>query len=131
MSKLIILCVDDEPTILKTLKTQIKEHFGSTYSYEVAENADDALELVEELIIEEDEIIVIVSDWLMPGMKGDELLIEIHKKSPNSIKILLTGQADCEAIQRAREQANLHRCIRKPWSNQELIDTLESALSQY
>ena len=42
--------------------------------------------------------IIIVSDWLMPGMKGDEFLIQVHQKFPHIVKVLLTGQADSEAI---------------------------------
>ncbi|MDY7012363.1 MAG: response regulator [Cyanobacteriota bacterium] len=130
MSKPVILCVDDEKVVLQSLKAQIKEHFGNAYSYELAENAEDALEVIDELIEEETQIILIVSDWLMPGMKGDELLIEIHQKFPNTVKIMLTGQADEEAVQRAVREANLHRCLRKPWSETELIETLQSGIAE-
>ena len=80
--KPIIVCVDDEKFILDSLKTQLKSAFGDLYSYEIAESAGDALELIEELSDEGHSIVVIVSDWLMPGMKGDELLINIHHKFP-------------------------------------------------
>ena len=73
--KPIIVCVDDEKFILDSLKTQLKSAFGDLYNYEIAESAVDALELIEELSDEGHSIVVIVSDWLMPGMKGDELLI--------------------------------------------------------
>jgi CheY-like chemotaxis protein len=129
MSKPVILCVDDEKVVLQSLKAQIKENFGDTYSYEVAENADDALELIDELNEDEISIIIIVSDWLMPGMKGDELLIEIHQRFPKIVKIMLTGQANEEAIQGAYEKANLHRCLYKPWSEDELIETIKSGLA--
>jgi response regulator RpfG family c-di-GMP phosphodiesterase len=61
-------------------------------------------------------------------MKGDELLIQVHQKYPDIIKVMLTGQADREAIERTRQQANLHRCLHKPWSEEELIDVLLSGL---
>ncbi|MDY6785154.1 MAG: response regulator [Cyanobacteriota bacterium] len=130
MSKPVILCVDDEKVILQSLKTQIKERFGSTYSYELAENAEEALELIDELAEEDASLVIIVSDWLMPGMKGDEFLIEIHQKFPQSVKIMLTGQADENAVRRAFEQANLHRCLRKPWSENELIETIQSGIAE-
>ena len=63
-------------------------------------------------------------------MKGDELLINIHQKHPDIIKIMLTGQADEDAIARATEEANLHSCLYKPWNRQELIKTIQSALAQ-
>lgn len=130
MSKPVILCVDDERVVLQSLKTQLKQAFKDNYLYEVAEDADEALEVISEFNEEEISIILIVSDWLMPGMKGDELLIRIHEQFPNIIKIMLTGQADELAVQRAVEQANLHCCLHKPWSEEELIKTIKSALTK-
>jgi len=131
MPKPVILCVDDEVVILNSLKIQLKKEFGDVYLYEVAENADEALEIIEE-IQEEDEsdILVIVSDWLMPGIKGDEFLIRVHQKYPKIVKVMLTGQADAVAIERVKEQANLHRCLYKPWDGQELVETIKSGLAK-
>ncbi|MBE9128248.1 MULTISPECIES: response regulator [unclassified Coleofasciculus] len=130
MSKPVILCVDDEKAVLQSLRTQLMEAFGNDYAYEAAEDADEALEVIHELSEEDMSIILIVSDWLMPGMKGDEFLIRVHQQFPNVIKILLTGQADELAIQRAKDHANLHCCLFKPWSEAELIETLKSGLEQ-
>jgi len=128
MSKKVILCVDDEKIVLNSLKTQLREKFGSEYSYETAESADDASEIIEELVEESTDILIIVSDWLMPGVKGDEFLINIHKKHPNIVKIMLTGQADDDAIKRAYEQANLYKCLHKPWVESELFETIKTGL---
>jgi len=86
MSKNVILCVDDEKIILDSLKTQLKEKFGNDFSYETAENANDAEEVLNELTTEGCNVLIIVSDWLMPGIKGDEFLINIHKKFPGIVK---------------------------------------------
>ncbi len=126
--KKVILCVDDEKTILKSLKAQLKKHFSKNYTYECAESAIEALEILEELNKEGAQIMVIVSDWLMPQMKGDEFLVQVHQKFPNITKVMLTGQANEDAIERARREANLGHCIHKPWSEQELIAVLESSL---
>lgn len=130
MSKPVILCVDDEGIILLSMEMQLQKAFAEKYLYETAQSADEALEVMEELEAEGAEVIVIVSDWLMPGMKGDELLRIIHEKSPKAIKVLLTGQADKEAIERAQKVANLHRCLQKPWQTQELIEAIESGLAK-
>ncbi|UNU26646.1 response regulator [Microcoleus vaginatus] len=131
MSKPIILCVDDEVVVLNSLKIQLKKEFGDAYLYEVAENADEALEIMEEIQKEdESDILVIVSDWLMPGIKGDDFLIMVHKKYPNIVKVMLTGQADEVAIARVKEQANLHRCLYKPWERKELVETIKSGLTK-
>lgn len=130
MPKLSILCVDDEVIILNSLLRQMQAAFGDSYVYETSENAEEALEILEELQQESTDVIVIVSDWLMPGMKGDEFLIEVQKKFPNVVKILLTGQADEAAVERAKEQANLHRYLQKPWSEQELIACIQEGLEK-
>ncbi|MEZ5672839.1 MAG: response regulator [Thiotrichaceae bacterium] len=128
MPKPVILCVDDEVVILDSLKMQLKREFGDNYFYEMAENADEALEILDELEQDEVNILLLVSDWLMPGMRGDEFLIQVHQKFPKTIKIMLTGQADEDAIDRAINEANLFRCLCKPWNGQELIETIRSGL---
>jgi response regulator RpfG family c-di-GMP phosphodiesterase len=130
MSKPVILCVDDESIILTSLTRQLKQVFDDAYVYEMAESADEAFEIIEELSADKINVVVIVSDWLMPGMKGDEFLIKVHQKFPNVVKILLTGQADKRAIERATKEANLHRYIAKPWEQQELINSIESGLKK-
>ena len=128
MAKKAIICVDDEKIILQSLKAQMKKHFGNRYIYEFAESGEEAWEVIEELHDDEIEVLIIVSDWLMPNMKGDELLIQVHQKFPDIVKVMLTGQADQTAIEKTRKQANLHRCLHKPWDEHELIDTLVSGL---
>lgn len=130
MSKPFILCVDDEKVVLQSLKAQLRKAFGDTYSYEIAEDANDALDLIDELNEEDISILLIISDWLMPGMKGDEFLIRVHEKFPKIVKIMLTGQADDSAIERAQQSANLYRCLFKPWSEFELIEAIKSGLEK-
>ena len=61
-------------------------------------------------------------------MKGDEFLIEVHKKFPEITTIMLTGQADDDAIERAKKEANLFHCLRKPWTEEELTRIIRAAL---
>lgn len=124
-----ILCVDDEKMILDALKVQISRALGDRYVYEFAENADEAMELIEDLHGDGVQVLVIVSDWLMPGIRGDEFLIAVHRKFPRIVKVLLTGQADGAAIERARAHADLHRCLHKPWDEADLIEAILSGLS--
>ena len=129
MNKPVILCVDDEPDILNTLKMQLKNEFKNDYFYELAESGDEALDLLEDFQ-EEAQVIVVVSDWLMPGIKGDELLIKVHQKYPKIIKVMLTGQADAAALQRAVEEADLYCCLYKPWQSKDLINIIKSGLAK-
>ncbi len=130
-----ILCVDDEQIVLDCLREQILSNFRDDYLCETANSAEEAWEVIDELVAEEVVVLVIVSDWLMPGIRGDEFLIAVHQKFPNIVKVILTGQADRSAIQRAEEHANLFRCLHKPWDTQELLTTIrlgiERALISY
>jgi CheY-like chemotaxis protein len=125
----VILCVDDEVSILETLKEQLVRYFGKSYSYETVESAEEAWEVITELQGKKKQIVVIVSDWLMPGVKGDEFLIQVNQRFPKLVTILLTGHADRVAIERAQKRANLHACLFKPWSEEELSQAILSGLS--
>jgi response regulator RpfG family c-di-GMP phosphodiesterase len=131
MSRPVIMCVDDEPIVLTSLNIQLKQEFRNIYSLEMAESASEAMEILEELQEEEAQVLVIISYWLMPGKKGDDFLIDVHKIFPNAIKIMLTGQADREAVAKAKKQANLYACLTKPWTKEYLINTIKTAISKF
>lgn len=130
MTKSAILCVDDERSILLSLREQIARNFGDRYLYELAESVEEAWEVIEELYEEGIRIIIVISDWLMPNTKGDEFLIQIHRRFPDIVTIMLTGQADEAAIERTKQLANLHACITKPWSERTLIGKIKSGLAK-
>ncbi len=93
LNKPVILCVDDEQTVLDSLKIELKRTFCDQYLIETAESSEEALELVKQLIDDNYELPVVISDYIMPDMKGDELLTRIHAISPATAKVMLTGQA--------------------------------------
>ena len=131
MINLAILCVDDEPVILESFTEQLKRNLGREYEIEAAESGEEALEIIEELREEGIEIALVVSDHIMPGMKGDELLIKIHDRYPKTLNIMLTGQADAQAVGNVVNAANLYRYIAKPWDETDLILTVKEALRRY
>ena len=131
MSNLAIICVDDEPVILESFTEQLKRNLGREYEIEAAESGEEALEIIEELREDGIEIALVVSDQIMPGMKGDELLIKIHDRYPKALKIMLTGQADAQAVGNVVNAANLYRYIAKPWDETDLILTVKEALRRY
>ncbi|MBI3259811.1 MAG: response regulator [Ignavibacteriae bacterium] len=112
-----IICVDDEKIVLDSLNSQLIRNFGNEFNYEFAESAEEALQIVDDLRVEADEIIyVVISDWLMPGMKGDELLEEVRKKVKNVKTILLTGHIDSSIVKSIKDsKKNGIKCIYKPW----------------
>ena len=115
MKKPVIICVDDEQTILDSLEIDLLKAFEDKYLIETAQSGEEALELLSELLAEKYEVPLVISDQIMPNMKGDELLRSVHAISPNTLKIMLTGQADLGAVVNAINYAKLYRYIPKPW----------------
>ncbi|MEB3355836.1 MAG: diguanylate cyclase [Synechococcales bacterium] len=126
-----IVCIDDEWDILKSLGAQLKRNFGKTYEIELANGSDDALEICAELTAEGKEIALIISDQRMPGTGGDVLLVHLHRLYPSALKIMLTGQADADAVGKVVNAAALYRYIRKPWDETDLILTVTEALRRF
>ncbi|MCK5877448.1 MAG: response regulator [Candidatus Marithrix sp.] len=131
MNKPVIICVDDEKTALNTIQIELLEALGEEYFIEAAESGEEALELFEELIESGCEIPLIISDYIMPGMSGSELLQTIHLIAPKTFKILLTGISDTTALVDTLNHANLYRYILKPWNSGELILTVYDAVKSY
>lgn len=126
-----IICVDDEDIILEALKDQLGPFFENQYLIETASTGEEGLEIFEELKVNGYEVPVVISDYLMPDMRGDEFLIKIHERNPHSLKILLTGHANIEGITNAINKANLYRYIPKPWDRDDLILTVREAVRSY
>ena len=127
----VIICVDDEKVVLNGLQSQLGREFSDTHLVEVAESGEEALELFEELQTEGHEIQVFITDELMPGLKGHEVLQKVFSISPRTFTILLTGQSDISAITEAVNNANLYRYITKPWEGTDLILTIREAIRSY
>jgi len=130
-NKPIILCVEDERIVLERLKDELKETLSEEYSVETAENGEEALEVVTELLEDNVEIPLVISDYIMPHMKGDDLLQRIHTISPNTLKVMLTGQASIEAVTHVINHAKLYRYIAKPWEPADLKMTVTEAIHSY
>jgi diguanylate cyclase (GGDEF)-like protein len=126
-----ILCVDDEEGILTALRQQLGARFGGECEIEVAQSANDAIELLDDLEKDGESLAVAIVDQIMPGMKGVELLEEIHRRAPATTKILLTGQAGLDAVVAAINRAGLNHYIPKPWEEPDLRLAVENLLRQY
>jgi signal transduction histidine kinase/CheY-like chemotaxis protein len=127
----VILCVDDQQTILASLQIELEATVGNDYPIAMARSGKEALEIFSQLLANESEVAVVIADYIMPGMKGDELLQHIHEISPKTITIMLTGQADLAGITHAINYAQIYRYIAKPWQPQDLQFTIRQALRSY
>jgi diguanylate cyclase (GGDEF)-like protein len=126
-----ILCVDDDSTVLRALRSVLSNHFGAALEMEFAESGEEALEIADDLRAQGRELSVVISDFMMPGLRGDELLVRLHEASPNTLTILLTGQSDLSGVKRAINEANLYRFLEKPFNNEDIVLTVRSALRAY
>ncbi|WP_008313418.1 ATP-binding protein [Leptolyngbya sp. PCC 6406] len=126
-----IICVDDELILLESLRDELRQSFNQKFLIEIVDSGEGALELVEELLEEDYEIPLVISDYIMPGMKGDELLKRIHQRLPKTLKVMLTGQATIEAVGNAIQHAKLYRYIAKPWQPEDLRLTVSEAVNSY
>jgi two-component system sensor histidine kinase/response regulator len=131
MKELVILCVDDEDMVLRSLQRELNHTLGNKYLVETANSGKDALEMFAELQNEGHEIPVVIADHIMPEMKGAELLQKIHEIAPETLKIMLTGQADMKAVIHAVNTANLYRYMAKPWERTDLALTVKEAIRRY
>ncbi len=117
-----LLLVDDEPDLLLSLEGLLRQEFQLF----TAQSGPEALQIVREQTIQ-----VIMSDQRMPGMMGDELLAQVAKDSPATIRILLTGYADIQDVIRALNTGGLYRYLTKPWDLDELLGVLQDAVLLY
>jgi DNA-binding NtrC family response regulator len=113
-----VLCVDDEPNILRSLHWMLHKEFDVM----TAPDGFTALEM-----LRKHDFDVIVSDQRMPGMIGSEFLREACKVAPRSMRILLTGYSDMQAILRSINEGEVFRFVNKPWKNEELSKTVADA----
>ncbi|MCW7463012.1 response regulator [Leptospira sp. 3 VSF25] len=112
------------------MKSQVKHHFGERFKYLTAENANEAWDLILELEEEGNSVAVVISDWSMPGMNGDEFLRKVHKRFPAIEKVIITGFADEKLITALEKEIGLVTCLKKPWDEIELITAITQAVDQ-
>jgi len=118
-----ILVVDDEPTVLKLLHSQISKRFEVT----TAENGEEALQILKR----EGPFAVILSDMRMPGMNGVELLGKVKETYPDTVRMVLTGFTDQDTAVEAVNVGNIFRFLTKPCPSSELIAALELGEKHY
>lgn len=131
MPRATVLCVDDEAIILQGLREQLRRGLGGEVDIELAESGEEGLELLDELTRDGGTVALVISDQLMPGMRGEAFLAEVHQRDPRILTVLLTGQATADAVGLAVNNARLYRYIGKPWDEGDLLLTLRGALATW
>ena len=119
----VVLLVDDERSILNLIERLFDE---TGLRILKAANADEAMEFVRK-----ENISVLVSDNLMPGMKGIDLLSKVRVISPDIVRILMTAYADLTTAVDAINKGEVFRFIVKPWDDDDLIETIKEGIKRY
>jgi len=118
-----ILLVDDDTNILDGYRRSLSREF----LMETAQGGEPALKLV----TQSGPYAVVVSDLRMPGMDGIQLLSKIKAHSPDTIRVMLTGNAEIETAIHAINEGSIFRFLTKPCSKEMMAKTLTAALLQY
>ncbi|MGD8109336.1 response regulator [Vibrio sp. TRT 17S01] len=132
MEKLNVICVDDQREVLSAVLQDL-EPLLSWLNIEDCESADEVLELMDDLDADGEHIAVVVSDHVMPGKTGVELLTEISQDTrfPATRKILLTGQATHTDTINAINRAGINHYFEKPWNADALIEAIRNLVTEY
>lgn len=117
-----ILCVDDERNVLKSLRRLFMDE--EDYEILIAESGEKGLEILGE----EPDIKLVVSDYRMPGMNGVDFLSKVYEGWPDTIRMVLSGYADTASVVEAINLGRIYKFIPKPWNDEELKSAVAMAL---
>ncbi len=123
MSEYRVLFVDDEPNVLDGIRRSLRKEF-------VLETANGGHEALEKLTTN-GPYAVVVSDQRMPQMDGVTLLSEVQKHWPNTVRVMLTGNADLDTAVQAINLGSIYRFLLKPAQTETLVLTVRDAIRQY
>ena len=126
MNKIAILTVDDEKIILDSIRNQLEKNFGQKYQLEFAESAIEALEIADFIIQDGVTILLIISDYQMHGMKGDEFARILKNKYQKINIVILTGHMATQKSQELLDSNIILKTISKPWQEKDLVDLINN-----
>ena len=118
-----ILCVDDDANILEGYRRQLRKEF----TLETAVGPEEGVKA----LVTRGPFAVVVSDLHMPGMNGIQFLSKVRELSPDTARILLTGNADLQSSIDAINRGQIFRFLTKPCSSEQLAAALTAGMAQY
>ena len=128
MSDIAIVSVDDEKIILDSIRMQLENKYRDKFVLEFAESAEEALEVIDSLTQTDIKILLVISDYNMPGMKGDEFAQRLKIKFPSINIVMLTGQITSELSTELVNKKMVIKVIQKPWKEDDLFSLLNKLM---
>ncbi|MCB0754567.1 MAG: response regulator [Flavobacteriales bacterium] len=126
-----VILVEDDPTVLHSLRLQMREILPPHYIIETANDGNEALEVLADIAEADGVVPLIVTDHQMPNMTGSEFLLQVKQFIPRCRNIMLTGEAGLTDITNLINEQALFRYISKPWTQSDLEMTVQSALDAF
>ena len=127
--KKVMLFVDDDLIMVKLLKNTLSAAYKDEFLYATALSAVEALNDIEKLYAAGVEVALIITDWLMPEMKGDEFILKVREDHPEIKTIMISGYASPQIIENICEKLKLNAFITKPWDVNILISEINKCLN--
>lgn len=124
----IILCIDDNVEVLKSLRFQLRQHLMRDVRIILAEGSEDALHTLDALDLSRNDMLLIVSDWLMPNINGEDLIKLIEQRWGPIMTIVLSGHITPEAKERLISLQQVISVMSKPWDGDHLIRLIGRSL---
>jgi response regulator RpfG family c-di-GMP phosphodiesterase len=118
-----LLCVDDERSILNSLKRRLR---NEDYELIFTENGEDGL-----IKLSEYPVHVVISDQRMPEMTGTQFLQRVKELYPDTIRVILSGYAEVNSILDSINKGEVFRFLMKPWNDEELKTVIRQCFEQY
>jgi DNA-binding NtrC family response regulator len=125
-----ILSVEDDQEALNALRMQLERNFSDGYVLEFAQNVDEAIDVIDNLIADEVNVILLLSDWYMPVKNADVLVDYIKSKNPQVRVIVLSGQLDVQKAGQMLKNQIIDRVIMKPWDEAALVSQIKTFLAE-
>lgn len=126
-----ILCVDDQAVIAFSLKQELRRRYAERFIYETALTGEDALEIGAALKDRGLQLALVITDWLMPGMRGETLIRTIRGQHPKVRTLIVTGQSDDAHIDDLVSSGMVSGVILKPWTSLSLFGSIDSCLREF
>lgn len=118
-----VLFVDDEPNVLEGVRRQLRK----LVALDTATSAEEGMKAV----LEKGPYAVVISDMRMPHMNGTKFLSQVREASPDTVRMILSGQADIDSTIAAINEAQIFRFLTKPCSGENLVSAVEAGLQQF